>query len=128
MHDILVTLKNGERILGEDAIIAQKNLSHNIHTLELTPKVPASQEALQALEQADVIVIGPGTFYTSLIPCLLPTGMFSTLQKSRAKKVFVANVANFPAGHCEEYTVDTYLSEFSRLVGDIAFDAILVHD
>lgn len=55
-------------------------------------------------------------------------GMFSALQKSHAKKVFVANVTNFPAGHCEAYTVDTYLAEFSRLVGDISFDAILVHN
>jgi uncharacterized cofD-like protein len=101
IHDILVTLKNGERILGEDHIIAQTNISHNIETLELTPRVQASKMAIEALQQADSILIGPGTFYTSVIPCLLPSGMLEALQKSPAKKVFVANVANFPVGHCE---------------------------
>jgi len=128
IHDILVTLKNGERILGEDHIIGQTHLSHQIETIELTPRVHASGKATEALNQADVILIGPGTFYTSLIPCLLPIGMFDVLQNSLAKKIFIANAANFPVGHCERYDVDTYLAEFERLVGYIEFDAILVHD
>ncbi len=115
-HDILVTLKNGERILGEDHIIAQTHLSYQIETIELTPRVHASESALQALAQADMIVIGPGTFYTSLIPCLLPIGMIEALQTSPAKKVFIANAANFPIGHCDGYDVDMYLSELERLV------------
>jgi len=101
IHDILVTLKNGERILGEDHIIGQTHLSHQIETIELTPRVHASGKATEALNQADVILIGPGTFYTSLIPCLLPSGMLEALRSSQAKKVFVANAANFPVGHCE---------------------------
>lgn len=128
IHDILVTLKNGERILWEDHIIAQTTISHNIDTLELTPKVQASRMALEALQQADMIVIGPGTFYTSIIPCLLPTDMLAAVQNSPAKKIFVANVANFPVGHCEGYDVDTYLSEFERLLGAVHIDSILVHD
>jgi uncharacterized cofD-like protein len=128
IHDILVTLKNGERILWEDHIIAQTNISHNIETLELTPKVQASKMAIEALKQADMILIGPGTFYTSVIPCLLPNGILEALQNSQAKKVFVANVANFPVGHCEGYDVDTYLSEFERLLGVVHIDTILVHD
>lgn len=128
IHDILVTLKNSERILGEDHIIEKTHLSHQIETIELTPRVHASGKAIEALNQADVILIGPGTFYTSLIPCLLPIGMLDALQNSRAKKIFIANAANFPVGHCEWYDVDTYLAEFERLVGHIDFDAILVHD
>lgn len=128
IHDILVTLKNGERILGENHIIAQTTISNNIDTLELTPKAQASKMALETLEQADMILIGPGTFYTSVIPCLLPTGMLEALRNSAAKKVFVANVANFPVGHCEGYDVDMYLSEFERLLGAIHIDAVLVHD
>ncbi len=127
IHDILVTLKNGEKILGEDHIIAQTHLAHQIATIELTPKVYAYKPALQVLKDADIIVIGPGTFYTSLIPCLLPIGMKEALQHSTAKKILIANAANFPAGHCDGYDVNTYLSEFDRLLGNISFDHILIH-
>lgn len=128
IHDILVTLKDGERILGEDHIISQTHLSNQIETIELTPKVHAYGPALEALQQADIIIIGPGTFYTSLIPCLLPTGMLESLQNSSAKKILIANAANFPVGHCDGYDVDMYLSEFTRLLWDISFDHILIHD
>ncbi len=57
VHDILVTLKDGERILGEDHIIAQTHLSNQIETIELTPRVHAFEPAMQALLQADVILI-----------------------------------------------------------------------
>jgi uncharacterized cofD-like protein len=96
IHDILVTLKNGEKMLGEDHIITQSHLSHEIATIELTPHAAANPTALQALQEADVVIIGPGTFYTSLIPCLLPTGMMEGLRTSPARKILVANATNFP--------------------------------
>jgi len=54
--------------------------------------------------------------------------MIDAFQRSRAKKIYIANTANFPVGHCDGYDVDRYLSELARLVSDIAFDHILVHD
>lgn len=126
-HDILVTLSNGEKILWEDHIISQTHLSHQIETIELTPRVSVTERAKKAILEADMVVVGPGTFYTSLIPCLLPEGMVSAFLETKAKTIFIANVANFPNGHCDEYTVDTYLSELNRLVGEIHFDHILVH-
>ncbi|MEI6712079.1 MAG: 2-phospho-L-lactate transferase CofD family protein [bacterium] len=71
---------------------------------------------MQALQDADIIIIGPGTFYTSLIPCLSPIGMMESLKNSSAKKILIANAANFPVGHCDGYDVDMYLSEFTRLL------------
>lgn len=114
-------------MLGEDHIISQAHLSNNIDTIELTPRVTVSERAIQAISEADIIIIGPGTFYTSLVPCLLPEGMVSALSESKAKKILIANVVNFPNGHCDNYTLDTYLSELTRLVGEISFDHILVH-
>lgn len=128
IHDILVTLKNGEKILWEDHIISQSHLSHEIEMIELTPHVSAYPAALQALKEADLIVIGPGTFYTSLIPCLLPIGMMEALNASQARKIFIANATNFPVGHCDGYDIDMYLAEFSRILWDISLDFILAHD
>ena len=128
IHDILVTLKNGERMLWEDHIISQTHLSNQIAALELTPRTHAYWPAQQAILDADCILLGPGTFYTSLIACLLPEGMLDTLRRSKAKKIFIANASNFPPGHCDGYDVDTYLSEMDRFLGAINIDKILVHD
>ncbi len=54
--------------------------------------------------------------------------MEEALARSTAKKVFVANVANFPPGHCDGYALDDYLSELARLSPFKHFDAILAHD
>ncbi len=50
------------------------------------------------------------------------------LRKSRAKKIFIANVSNFPPGHCDGYDVDMYLSEMERILGKIPLDIIVVHN
>lgn len=127
IHDILVTLLDGERILSEGHIIAQKHLTNNIQSIELTPRPHAFPPAVQALQEADVILVWPGTFYTSIIPCFLPVGMIDAFQRSRAKKIYIANAANFPVGHCDRYDVDMYLSELARLLWEVTFDHILIH-
>ncbi len=96
--------------------------------IELTPSVSASEEAQEALERADLIILGPGTLYTSLIACLLPHGMQEAFRKSKAEKFFIANAANFPPGHCDGYTLSTYLEEIWRLTAIKGFDGILAHD
>jgi uncharacterized cofD-like protein len=89
--------------------------------------VCASKEAIQTLKKADIIIMGPATFYTSLVASLLPSGIPEALRTSKAKKIFIANAANFPQGHCDGYTLETYLWEIRRLF-DIQFTAILAHD
>lgn len=127
-HDIHIVTNDGIKILWEGPIIQYKKLSRRVKSIELTPKAEASEEAGEALRNADIIILGPWTLYTSLIACLLPLWMKEAFNTSPAQKFFIANAANFPPGHCDWYTLDTYLEEIARLTGIEKFDAILAHD
>ena len=127
-HDIVVQSYDGEVTVGEGPIVQNKKLTRNIAQMELSPSVEASPEAINALLWADCIILGPGTLYTSLIACLLPVWIQSALSRSKAKKIYIANAANFPPGHCDNYNLDDYLSELQRLGGYGNFNHILAHD
>lgn len=100
IHDIEVQTTT-ETITGEGPIIQSQKLSGKVEKMYLVPQVAASNEAIQAIQNADMIIIGPGTLYTSIIASLLPIGIKETISKSNAKKIFIANAANFPRGHCD---------------------------
>ncbi|WP_251280368.1 2-phospho-L-lactate transferase CofD family protein, partial [Enterobacter hormaechei] len=57
--------------------------------LMLTPPVPATREAVEAIAEADLILIGPGSFYTSLLPILLLDEMAQALRRTPAPMVFI---------------------------------------
>ena len=127
-HDIHIVTNDGTTILWEGPIIQCRKLTGKVMSIELTPKVEASEEAVEALRNADIIILGPWTLYTSLIACLLPLGMKEAFNTSPAQKFFITNAANFPPGHCDWYSLDTYIEEISRLTKIEKFDALLSHD
>lgn len=127
-HDIMVQTMDGWITLGEWPIVQNQKLAHNIKRISLSPTVPASPEALEAITHADCIILGPGTLYTSLIACLLPQGIQEALSTSKAKKIYISNAANFPPGHCDNYKLSDYLDELKRLGNYGNFDFILAHD
>jgi len=80
------------------ALSGQANLATNPEPLarvRLQPAQPAAYgPALEAIRQADVIIIGPGSLYTSLIPNLLVADIADAIRASSAKRIYVCNVAN----------------------------------
>ncbi|MBX9686454.1 MAG: YvcK family protein, partial [Candidatus Obscuribacterales bacterium] len=87
---LIAELENGQIIKGESQI---PNNDSRIVTLKSSPETPAATPAaLEAILQADFIVIGPGSLYTSIIPNLLVKGIPEAIMKSRARKVYVCNV------------------------------------
>lgn len=126
-NDINITTDSWE-ICGESAIIQNEKLSHNIQTISLRPYARASEEAQEALKTADIIIIGPGTLYSSIIACLLPSGITDAIKNSNAKKCYIANAANFPPWHCDNYNLQDYLDEIKKFTGVDWFDFILAHD
>lgn len=111
---------------------AQVALAGGIENIRLTPaSPPAVSEAVDAIHEADWVVIGPGSWFTSVIPNLLVPGIHKALVQSRARKVVVLNLAEqtgetqglTPAGHLEvlakhapELRVDTVLADPDSLV------------
>ena len=75
------------------------------------PDAAAGVAALEAIKQAELIVIGPGSLYTSLIPCFLLQGVGEAVAASRAPKVFVCNVATQPH-ETDGYGVAEHLDAF----------------
>lgn len=86
-------LENGQEIIGESNIdIPKHNGFLKIKKAYLKPPCQANKKALLAIKQADLIVIGPGDLFSSIIPNLLVKGIPQAIKKSRAKKVYVCNL------------------------------------
>jgi len=84
-------------------------------------------EAVQALLGADVIVVGPGSLYTSILPNLLVRDIAAAIRVSDAVKVYVCNVATQP-GETDGYAVTDHLRAIENHVGEGLFDYVLVNN
>lgn len=89
------------------------------------PNPPALPRALQAIEEADYIVIGPGSLYTSIIPNLLVPEIVTAIAKKRVPRVYVCNMMT-QFGETEGYTVADHIRAIDRACGEKLFDAVLV--
>lgn len=85
-------------------------------------------QALEAIKHADLIIVGPGSFYTSLVPIFLVPSIGRALRKAKGKKVYVANLIN-KFGQTEGWSVHDHVRELSRWIGTSpaggAFDTVL---
>ena len=100
------TMTDGAMVEGETAIVAYAG---NIASLRVLPTdVAPLPEALEALRTADVIILGPGSVYSSLLPNLLIPGMAEALAASAAVKIFICNVMTQP-GETDEFSASRHL-------------------
>ena len=102
--------ENGARVIGESSIYSfKKEQDCRIDHVNLIPRRPAAlPEALRAIEEADLIVLGPGSLYTSVIPNLLVEGVAQAAARSRGRKNYVCNIMT-KAGETEGYTAADHL-------------------
>lgn len=122
---LLMKLKNGKVLRGEHVIDEYQLITRfGVASVTLAPRVRLNPEAKQAILDADLVVLGPGDFYTSLLPNLLVSGMGAVLAKSRAHKLLAVNLMN-KYGHTDEWTCDTYASELERHTKAKFVDTIL---
>jgi len=113
------------RVKGESAI------PERIGTIErvfLQPDdAPAYPESIQAILAADLIVIGPGSLFTSILPNLLVHGIIAAIRSSHALKVYVCNVAT-QTGETEGFTAEDHIRAIERHVDKGLFDIVLIND
>ena len=111
----------GDQILGEVSI---DQLTTPPRALSLNPIVPATHEAIDALSQADMIILGPGSFLTSIMPPLLLSEIAEAIRSSGAIVVFISNLVaeNGPAGKLTLSHQHRWLEE---RIGQGRIDAIL---
>jgi uncharacterized cofD-like protein len=79
---------------------------------------------IQAVLAADMIVIGPGSLYTSLLPNILVRDLLQAIQSSRALKIFISNVATQP-GETDLYTSGDHIRSLEEQVGSALVDVII---
>ncbi|MBF8983350.1 YvcK family protein [Lutibacter sp. B2] len=99
-------LKNGDVIKGESQIpLKTKELKSEIEEVFIKPNnAKPPQECIEAIYEADVIILGPGSLYTSIIPNLLVKDITKAIKKSVATKVYISNVMTQP-GETDDYSV-----------------------
>ncbi len=116
--------KDGRALVGERQITKTRV---PIRRLRLVPsRCQALPEALEALRQADLITLGPGSLYTSLIPNLLVQGIADAIARSRALKVFVCNMMTQP-GESRGYTAADHLRAVHAHAGRRLFTHIVLN-
>ena len=103
--------ENGASVIGESKIsYCKKKEDCRITKVRLLPERPkALPEALAAIQEADMIVLGPGSLYTSIIPNLLVDGIVDAIRKSSALKIYVCNVMT-QEGETEGYTASDHIA------------------
>ena len=116
---------DGTKSTGEQRISTSQKPIRAL-SLRPTPK-PVSQEIRSAIEDADLVVIGPGSLFTSIIPNLLVPGMPDAIAKSRGKVVLVANLVTQP-GETDGFDLERHVNALHDLGGLRRIDFILVHD
>jgi len=123
--DIVALLKNNKKIKEEEKIINCPYLSKvGVKKLFLTPKVKANPKAILAIKKADLIIIAPGKFYTSILPIFLVKGIPETVRQSRAKKVFVCNLMT-QVGNTDDFSVIDFLTILEKYLGKDVIDYVI---
>lgn len=126
---LVATLENGDKIEGEsripDEAIARKS---RIKKLMINPKnAKPLVEALKAIEEADAIIMGPGSLYTSIIPNLLVTDIADTISNSKAIKIYISNIMTQP-GETDDFTAFDHLKTLMHYGGKNCVEYIIANN
>lgn len=118
-------MKDGNNIIGETSI---RKYSSSIDRLSLLPRhcMPVP-ETLDAIMEADAIVIGPGSLYTSIIPNLLVEGVTETIMKSSASVFYVSNIMT-EQGETDNFSAADHLRVIMEHVGQQIFDYAVINN
>ena len=121
---LVAKLANGRRVQGET------NISRStvpIRKLELVPRrVRPLSAAIEAIEQADLIIMGPGSLYTSVIPNLLIPEIAESIARTRAPRVYIANLMTQP-GETAHYALSEHIRAIQDHVRSRVIDSVVAN-
>ncbi|MFZ5351739.1 MAG: gluconeogenesis factor YvcK family protein [Bacillota bacterium] len=121
-------LQDGTIIKGESQIPKRQcDLKHRIKKVFMRPSnCKALPDALQAITEADAIVLGPGSLYTSILPNLLVKDVVKAINKSRALKIYVSNIMT-QLGETIDYTLSDHIKAIYEHSEKIAIDYVIAN-
>lgn len=117
-------MEDGRIIEGESNIPEAKGRIKGIGCIPANP--PALPAAVKAIEEAEYIIIGPGSLYTSIIPNLLVPDIRDAIARANVPRIYVCNIMTQP-GETDGYSVGDHIREIDRVSKAKLFDAVLVH-
>lgn len=121
--DLVALDSDGHLVYGEMEI---DQLMQPPQELMLSPAVSATREAVEAIGEADLILIGPGSFYTSLMPVLLLPEIAQALRRTPATMVFIGNLGKELSPAAAQLTVLDKLAMMEKAVGKRVIDALVL--
>ena len=120
-----VLLKDGKLITGESKV--KESLSEIEELMINPPNAEASPAAIHAINDADLIVIGPGSLYTSILPNLMVPSIVDAITQSKAIKYYICNVAT-EIGETQNFTVGKHIEVLENYLGSGVLDVIIAND
>lgn len=118
-------MTDGTIVSGESKIpLSNKKIKKVFITPEDVKPLP---ETLQAIDEADLIVLGPGSLYTSILPNLLVPGIADAIQQAKAKKVYICNIMT-QRGETDDFRASDHVRALTDHVGSSLVDTIIVND
>lgn len=115
--NICAVLENGQTIVGETNIdIPKHNGDLKIKEVYLAPSARAFPKTLKAIEEADLITIGPGDLYSTLAHVLLVDGIPQAIKKSKAPKIYICNLMQ-KHGETDHFMVQDFADQIEKLLG-----------
>lgn len=122
-------LENGEVVVGKENIIERvREMKSPIKQIFLKEgSISPMPEVIDAIKGANIIVVGPGALYTSVVSNFLIDDVSKAIVKSKAKKVYISNIMNQP-GQTDGYTLARYINEVERYLGKHVLDYAIVNN
>lgn len=121
--DLMALDSEGHAVYGEVNI---DQLTQPVQELMLFPSALATREAVQAIAEADLILIGPGSFYTSLLPLLLLDNLAQALRRTPAPVVYIGNLGKELSVAAASLSLNDKLALMEQYVGKRIIDAVVV--
>lgn len=117
-------LKSGKKVEGESKI---SKVEEKIKCIGLSPiSPPATPDVIDVLKNADIIILGPGSLYTSIIVNLLVDGVVDAIKMSKAYKIYVCNIMTQP-GETKNYKLSDHVTAIEEHSYDGIFDCVVAN-
>lgn len=124
--ELVVTLTDGTQLFGENVLnhasIEEKGVAH----IGYKESVSINEHARNAISDADVLILGPGNYFCSIVPCVITEGFREALKNTRAKIIFPVNLTN-KHGHTMHWSVTDYVTSMEEYIGR-AIDYVLINN
>lgn len=125
--ELRAELEDGAIIKGETNIdIPKHDSSLKIKRVFLKPHAAGNPKAISAIKEADLVVLGPGDLFTSIIPNLLVRGIGRAIREAKGTKVFVVNTMTKP-GETTNFTARDFLDAIEKYLGKGVLDFVIIN-